>query len=153
VSLPKLKTHHWQGMTAALKNMYGTLPGIVYGWPKNVLHHAIIPKTVVDINASLPKMIAVVDAIVGMEGDGPILGSSKTLGMVAVGTNATALDATCARVMGLAPERIPYLEIAQGFLGPLDDGSIVQRGQKWQELHSPFTMLDRPELREMQARP
>lgn len=153
VSLPKLKTHHWQGMTAALKNMYGTLPGIKYGWPKNVLHYAGIPKTVVDINASLPKMIAVVDAIVGMEGDGPILGSAKALGMLAVGTNATALDATCARVMGLSPTRIPYLSLANGFLGPLDDTNIVQRGQNWQDLHSPFTVLDRPELREMQARP
>src|SRR5438105_2136422 len=43
VSLPKLKTHHWTGMTAAMKNLFGLLPGIKYGWPKNVLHHAGIP--------------------------------------------------------------------------------------------------------------
>ena len=55
VSLPKMKTHHWVGMTAAMKNLYGTIPGIVYGWPKNVLHHAGIPQTVYDINASLPQ--------------------------------------------------------------------------------------------------
>ena len=55
VSLPKLKTHHWVGMTASMKNLYGLLPGIKYGWPKNVLHHAGIPQTVVDINASAPR--------------------------------------------------------------------------------------------------
>ncbi len=37
VSIPKLKTHHWMGMTAAMKNLYGTIPGCRYGWPKNVL--------------------------------------------------------------------------------------------------------------------
>ena len=40
VSLPKLKTHHWAGVTLSLKNFFGVMPGIVYGWPKNVLHHA-----------------------------------------------------------------------------------------------------------------
>src|SRR4051812_13161320 len=55
VSLPKMKTHHWVGVTASMKNMYGTIPGIHYGWPKNVLHFNGIPKTVFDINASLPQ--------------------------------------------------------------------------------------------------
>ena len=50
VSMPKLKTHHWVGMTASMKNFYGVLPGIKYGWPKNVLHHNGIPETVADIN-------------------------------------------------------------------------------------------------------
>ena len=80
VSMPKLKTHHWMGLTAAMKNLYGTLPGLVYGWPKNVLHYAGIPQTVVDINASLPRTIAIVDGILCMEGDGPILGTPKADG-------------------------------------------------------------------------
>jgi len=79
VSLPKMKTHHWVGMTAAMKNLYGTIPGVVYGWPKNVLHHAGIPQTVYDINASLPRTLAIVDGILCMEGDGPIMGSAKPM--------------------------------------------------------------------------
>ena len=109
VSMPKIKTHHWVGFTASMKNLYGTIPGIKYGWPKNVLHHAGIPETVFDINASLPKTIAIVDGIVCMEGDGPIMGTAKRLGLVIVGTNPTAVDATVARLMGLAPERVSYL--------------------------------------------
>ena len=151
VSLPKLKTHHWVGMTASVKNLYGTIPGIVYGWPKNVLHHAGIPQTVFDINASLPKTIAVIDAIECMEGDGPIMGSPKHLGMVAVGANPTALDATCARVIGIAPERLSYLQLAEGRLGPLQERLIVQRGEAWQSLFSPFAILDRPHLRDLRA--
>jgi len=151
VTMPKLKTHHWVGMTAAMKNLYGVLPGIKYGWPKNVLHHAGIPQTVFDINASLPKTIAIVDGIVCMEGDGPILGSPKHLGLIAIGTNATAVDATCARIIGLDPARISYLKLARR-LGPLDTGHILQRGERWEELASPFTILDVPHLQELRVR-
>src|SRR5689334_13519107 len=36
VSMPKVKTHHWAGVTLSLKNMFGIMPGVAYGWPKNV---------------------------------------------------------------------------------------------------------------------
>lgn len=147
VSMPKLKTHHWVGMTAAMKNLYGVLPGICYGWPKNVLHFAGLPESVVDINAALPATVAVVDGIVAMEGDGPILGTPKPLGLLAVGANLPALDATLARVMGLIPWRIAYLHFAAVRLGPLADWRIEQRGEPWQALATPFALLDVPHLR------
>ena len=121
VSMPKMKTHHWMGVTASMKNLYGVLPGIVYGWPKNVLHQHGIPETVFDINASLPSLLAIVDGIDCMEGDGPIMGSLKPMGLIVVGTNLPAVDATVARIMGLPPERIPYLALAANHLGPLDE--------------------------------
>jgi uncharacterized protein (DUF362 family) len=151
VSMPKLKTHHWVGLTVSLKNMYGVLPGIHYGWPKNVLHHAGIPETVCDINASLPKTIAIVDGIVCMEGDGPIMGTPKPLGLIAIGANPTAVDATCARVIGLEPTRVSYLKLAAGRLGPLSDRLIAERGENWRELASPFKLLDKPHLTPLRA--
>ena len=151
--MPKLKTHHWVGMTGAMKNMYGTIPGIVYGWPKNVLHYAGIPETVYDINASLPRTIAIVDGILCMEGDGPIMGSAKPMGLILIGPNAAAVDATAARIMNLRPENIGYLSLAANRLGPIDDGHIVQRGEHWQELVSPFRIIDAPHLRSLPADP
>jgi uncharacterized protein (DUF362 family) len=149
VSLPKMKTHHWVGVTAAMKNLYGTIPGIKYGWPKNVLHHNGIPETVFDINASLPKTIAIVDAIECMEGDGPIMGTMKPMGLVVVGTNPTAVDATVCRLMDVDPWQVPYLRLASDRLGPLDEQLIEQRGEPWQPLASPFTVLDKPHLQRM----
>ena len=149
VSLPKLKTHHWVGLTVSMKNLYGTLPGCKYGWPKNVLHHAGIPNTVVDINASLPKAIAIVDGITCMEGDGPILGSAKEMGLVIVGTCPLAVDATCARIMDLDPSRVDYLSMAAGKMGPLAESLIQQRGERWQPLVSPFSLLDEPHLQRL----
>lgn len=151
VSLPKMKTHHWQGLTASMKNLYGVLPGIMYGWPKNVLHHAGIPQTVFDINASLPSLLTIVDGIDCMEGDGPIMGSLKPMGLIVVGGNLPAVDATLARIMGINPERIPYLALARDQLGPLDEARIEQRGEKWREVVSPFKIIDAPHLRKMRG--
>jgi uncharacterized protein (DUF362 family) len=149
VSLPKMKTHHWVGVTASMKNLYGVIPGIKYGWPKNVLHHNGIPETVLDINASLPKTIAIVDGIDCMEGDGPIMGTMKPMGVVAIGTNPAAVDATVCRLMDIDPWEVPYLRLAADRLGPLDDGLIEQRGARWQPLASPFAVLDKPHLKSL----
>jgi uncharacterized protein (DUF362 family) len=147
VSLPKMKTHHWMGMTGAMKNLYGVIPGIKYGWPKNVLHYNGIPQTVYDINASVGRRIAIVDGIDCMEGDGPILGTPKSMGLVVVGTNLTAVDATLARLMDVLPERVPYLALAADRLGPIDENRITQRGESWKPLADPFLILDRKHLR------
>ncbi len=152
VSMPKLKTHHWAGITVSMKNLYGTLPGIKYGWPKNVLHHAGIPETVVDINASLPRTLAIVDGITCMEGDGPIMGSPKEMGLVVIGGNLPAVDATCARLMKIDPAKIGYLKLASGRLGPLEDWAIEQHGEAWRPLAQPFHLLDEPHLKDLRAR-
>jgi uncharacterized protein (DUF362 family) len=151
ISMPKMKTHHWMGLTAGMKNLYGVLPGLSYGWPKNVLHHNGIPETVYDINASLPSLLTIVDGIDCMEGDGPILGSLKPMGLLVIGNNLPAVDATIARVMGLAPERIPYLALAADRLGPLEEARITQRGEAWHNVASRFKMLDEPHLRRLLA--
>jgi uncharacterized protein (DUF362 family) len=151
VSMPKMKTHHWVGYTGALKNLYGVIPGIKYGWPKNVLHYAGIPQTIFDINASLPKTIAIVDGIQAMEGDGPIMGSPKEMGLIVIGLNSTAVDATLGRVMGFDPAKVEYLQLAAGRLGPVDEHLIAQRGEAWRTVASGFKMIDAPHLRGLRS--
>jgi uncharacterized protein (DUF362 family) len=151
VSMPKLKTHHWVGVTASMKNFYGVLPGIKYGWPKNVLHHNGIPETVVDINCTLPSTLAIVDAIDCMEGDGPILGSLKPMGLVMVGASLPSVDATAARLMGLEPSRVTYLGLAPSRLGPISDARIEQRGERWQDVASPFELVKEKHLQRLRA--
>lgn len=153
VSMPKMKTHHWVGVTCATKNLYGILPGIKYGWPKNVLHHNGIPQTVADIAASAPRTIAIVDGIDCMEGDGPILGSLKHMGLVLIGAALPAVDATAARIMGLEPSRIEYLQLAARRLGSTNESRIEQRGERWQSVASPFHVLDEEHLQKLRAVP
>ena len=141
VSMPKMKTHHWTGVTLAMKNLFGVMPGIVYGWPKNVLHHAGIPQSILDINAAVRPHLAIVDGIVAMEGDGPIMGTPRHAGVLVIGANLPAVDATSARLMGLDPSRITYLADASGLLGPIAEAHIDQRGEPIARLAQPFQVL------------
>ena len=151
VSMPKMKTHHWVGVTASMKNLYGTIPGIIYGWPKNVLHYGGIPHTVYDINASLPKSIAIIDGIECMEGDGPIMGTPRHMGLVLIGSVPAAVDATACRLMDVPPEKVSYLRLAEDRLGPIEDRLIDQRGEAWQPLAQSFEVIDKPHLRDLIA--
>jgi uncharacterized protein (DUF362 family) len=142
VSMPKLKTHHWAGVTLSLKNMFGCLPGSVYGWPKNVLHWAGIDESILDINSTLPgARFAIVDGIVGMEGNGPIQGDPKRCGALVFGNDAVAVDATAARLMTIDPRRIRYLAEAGRFLGHIAEERIDQIGESIDRLRQDFRVL------------
>ncbi|SIO46765.1 Uncharacterized conserved protein, DUF362 family [Singulisphaera sp. GP187] len=141
VSMPKLKTHHWAGVTLAAKNLFGVLPGTYYGWPKNVLHWAGIHQSILDIACLVRPRISIVDGIVGMEGDGPLLGTAKPLGAVVIGADPFAVDATATRLMGMEPERIAYLREAAGRrLGAVSEGRIQQVGERLADSRSPFVI-------------
>src|SRR5207302_1678935 len=127
ISLPKLKTHHWAGATLSLKNLFGTLPGICYGWPKNELHWRGITNSIIDIALTQTPHLAIVDAIVGMEGDGPLNGTARHVGALVMGTDLVAVDASCCRLMGLPEERIAHLALgAQKKLRRLEADRIEQ---------------------------
>lgn len=142
VSMPKLKTHHWAGVTLSLKNMFGIVPGSCYGWPKNVLHWAGIDRAILDINAAARPDFAIVDGIVGMEGNGPIQGTPKRAGVIVLGDDPVAVDATCCRVMGLIPEKVKYLSRAGTLLGHLSADKIQQLGESIASVRTPFAVLD-----------
>ncbi|MHC4064627.1 MAG: DUF362 domain-containing protein [Planctomycetota bacterium] len=143
VSLAKLKTHHWAGATLSMKNLFGVMPGIVYGWPKNRLHRAGIHESVVDIVATVQPHLAIVDGIVGMEGDGPIMGTPLSAGVLVVGTNFPAVDATCCRIMKIDPTRVRYLKLAaKRRMGPLGERAIDQTGATPTEVCQDFHVLD-----------
>ena len=112
VSLPKMKTHHWVGATLSMKNLFGIVPGAVYGWPKNVLHWAGIDETIADLHNLFPRVFSIVDGIVSMEGNGPIQGTSRQVGVVVAGADPVAVDATCCRIMRIDPLKVRYLQLS-----------------------------------------
>jgi uncharacterized protein (DUF362 family) len=142
VSVAKLKTHHWAGMTAAMKNLFGVVPGAVYGWPKNLLHYRVIDSSILDLNATLRPGFAIVDAIVAMEGDGPIMGSPRHCGFVAMGADPVAVDATCASIIGLEPMKLGYLREASRYLGNVEPGRIAQRAERPSRYARRFEVVD-----------
>jgi uncharacterized protein (DUF362 family) len=143
VSMPKLKTHHWAGVTLSLKNMFGVIPGSIYGWPKNILHWAGIHSSILDINSSLPiPQFAIVDGIVGMEGNGPLQGRPKHAGVLIFGDDLVSVDATAARLMMIEPRKIRYLAEAGEFLGNIAYERIEQIGERLEAVQQDFRVID-----------
>jgi len=150
VSMPKLKTHHWVGATLSMKNLFGLVPGGVYGWPKNVLHWAGIDQTIADLHALFPRAFSIVDGIVGMEGNGPIQGTARNAGVIVAGADPVAVDATCCRIMRLDPRRIGYLTMAAGE-DRLREDLIPQTAESIASVATPFQLL--PEMAFLRSAP
>ncbi len=128
VSMPKIKTHHWSGVTLAMKNMFGIVPGARYGWPKNILHWKGIQESILDLCATVPIHFVIADGIIAMEGNGPLNGTSRPLGKIVLSDDPVAADATCARLMGFDPLRIIHIGEGSRFLGNAEPAHIDQLG-------------------------
>jgi uncharacterized protein (DUF362 family) len=126
VSMPKLKTHHWAGVTLGMKNLFGVVPGVKYGWPKNLLHVNGIVRSIVELAASIPVGYTIVDGVEGMEGNGPIMGTAVPAHCLLFGRAVYAVDWVATQVMGLDPAKLPVMALASatGF-GPLADPPTV----------------------------
>jgi uncharacterized protein (DUF362 family) len=141
VSMPKMKTHHWVGATLSMKNLFGVVPGGVYGWPKNALHWAGITESIADLHAVFPRQFAIVDGIVGMEGNGPIQGVPKQVGVLVAGSDPVAVDATCCRIMCIDPMKIGYLRLASGDGAQIMENNIVQTAESLAAVATPFVLI------------
>lgn len=145
VSVAKMKTHHWAGATLSMKNFFGVVPSSIYGWPKNLLHYQGIDRSIVELNRIVRHSYAIVDGIVAMEGNGPIQGTPVNAGLIVMGRDVAAVDATCARLMKLDPLKIRYLKDASQLgipgLGAITEDSIDQRGEQISHLARPFDVL------------
>jgi len=146
VSMAKMKTHHWAGATLSMKNLFGTVPSGIYGWPKNVLHWAGIDESIADLHAAFPRQFAIVDGIIGMEGNGPIQGTPKHAGVLVAGSDPVAVDATCCRIMKIDPFQIQYLRLAAAQPGAhFAERNVEQIGESIESVATPFELI--PEFR------
>ena len=115
IDLPKFKTHVMTGMTCAVKNLFGCIPGL----EKAEMHMRFPDKArfgqmLCDLAGVVAPDLVVVDGILGMEGDGPAGGSPRALGLLLGGEDPWTVDLAAAALMGLAPARVPYLAAGIG---------------------------------------
>ncbi len=144
ISMPKLKTHHWAGATLSLKNLFGTLPGICYGWPKNELHWRGIAESIIDIASTCTPHLGIIDGIVGMEGDGPLNGIARPTGALVMGNDLVAVDAAGCRLMGLPAERIGHIMLgANKKLGRMGPNGVEYLGAPIESLAKKYELPPR----------
>jgi uncharacterized protein (DUF362 family)/Pyruvate/2-oxoacid:ferredoxin oxidoreductase delta subunit len=130
ISLPKFKTHGLTVITGAIKNSYGFLPGA----QKAILHKAAgsperFHELVVEVFRLRVPDLFIMDAVVGMEGNGPASPDLRDVGLLLASDNAVALDAVMAVMMGCEPGRLRFLQKARELgLGDYDLGAIEVLG-------------------------
>ncbi len=114
INLPKLKTHAMMGFSCAVKNLYGVIPGL-----KKAELHMRFPdrnffgEMLCDLCELVKPDITIVDAIIGMEGDGPTGGDPRFIGQLIAGENIYNVDLVSAATIGVETMDIPYLVSAQ----------------------------------------
>jgi uncharacterized protein (DUF362 family) len=127
ISVPVAKTHIISDVTLSLKCMYGALP---------LKHKAKYHKTglnmvIADIVKAFPPHLSIVDATVGMEGEGPFRGDPIDLNLIVCGDNAVATDSVAVSVLGYKPSKIKHLKLAsKNGIGPLNLDEIDIKGEK-----------------------
>lgn len=114
VDLPKLKTHMMTGLTAATKNLFGCIPGLQKAeWHMRCPQKDAFGEMLVDLLLTVKPAFAVLDAVVAHEGNGPSGGSPRPLGFLAAAQDPLSMDLAMCAVIGVEPERVPYLAAAQ----------------------------------------
>jgi uncharacterized protein (DUF362 family) len=123
INVPVLKTHQLTGISVGMKNLYGLLDNSRTGM------HEKADAVLSDMASIRHNDLIVVDGLAGMEGQGPLEGTTVKMNLVIVGTNVVAVDAVAAAVMGFDPSKLRHLQIARDRgLGECDLSKIEIRG-------------------------
>ena len=112
IDVPKMKTHSLAHVTLGIKNLYGIIPGGLKQRLHNQAHGDKFADILVDIYQNFKPQLTILDAIVGMEGEGPSNGDSKKVGLILASKNTVALDVCASTIMGYNPDRIPTISTA-----------------------------------------
>jgi uncharacterized protein (DUF362 family) len=93
------------------------------------------------LHSVFPRQFALVDGIVGMEGNGPIQGTPKTAGVLVAGSDPAAVDATCCRIMRIDPAKVGYLRLAAEGGAQIAEAGIRQTGERIASVATPFALI------------
>jgi len=116
INLPKMKNHNLTGITIAMKNLYGVIPGL-----RKAKYHLRYKKLdqfsslFVELNQLVQPVINIVDGIISMEGDGPVSGEPRPIGLIIMGDNTVAVDYVCAKIMNYDLEKLSIIQKAKEY--------------------------------------
>ena len=150
ISLAKMKTHTFMGITGASKNMFGFIVGV----QKAQFHLRMQARRefagmLIDLASRVKPVLSIVDGVVGMEGNGPRNGKPVKAGVILAGADCFAVDIVMAEMMGFNPERLPLaaLTLERGLTPPLSGIELVGSAKnvrlKFVEPHSMMSLTDR----------
>ena len=128
VNLPKIKTCAHTLVTLSIKNLYG-----VFRAAKKSAYHRHLDEILPYLAKTVRSDLIVVDGITCMEGNGPTVGNSRRMGVIAAGTNTVSVDSFCSRLMGFDPAGIAHIANAsRAGVGEMDVDKIEVVGDDWE---------------------
>ena len=105
VNLPKMKTHGQTVVTLSMKNQ----KGLLLNSDKKRFHNLGLHEPLVELAKVVKPDLVVVDGVEGMEGEGPLNGKKKRVGVLVLGTNLLEVDTACCEIMGVKPESVEHI--------------------------------------------
>ena len=134
VNLPKIKTCGHTLVTLSIKNLFGVLQRR----RKNRLH-GCLDEVLPYLARTIRNDLIVVDGVTAMEGNGPVIGTPREMGVVVAGIDPVSVDAVCSAMMGFDPASIAHIARAHGMgLGELDPDRIDVVGDDWRRFAGEF---------------
>ena len=133
INLAKFKTHVMTGMSGAVKNLFGVVPGL-----KKAEFHMRFPdkdnfaNMLIDLCETVKPTFSIIDGVIGMEGDGPSGGQPRYLGFIMAGTNPYYIDLAMCHMMGFEANDVPVMKnaVKRGLVPQeIPEGNII--GDKW----------------------
>jgi uncharacterized protein (DUF362 family)/Pyruvate/2-oxoacid:ferredoxin oxidoreductase delta subunit len=114
INLPKLKTHGMTTLTGAVKNLFGCIPGKrkVQWHFSTGINHNLFMVMLVELYALLDPRLTIMDAVVGMEGNGPGSGDPRRVGAILASQDGVALDVVAGKLVGVAMGKLPMIKAA-----------------------------------------
>jgi uncharacterized protein (DUF362 family)/NAD-dependent dihydropyrimidine dehydrogenase PreA subunit len=136
INVCKLKTHALTFMTGAVKNTFGIIPGRTKtGYHGTLTKRGEFAGMLFDLMALAPPKLAIMDAVIGMEGEGPGGGSPRPVGLLIASTDPLALDIVASEIMGVPQDRNPLLiEAKRRGMHPCGIDEVETVGMRKEEL-------------------
>jgi uncharacterized protein (DUF362 family)/Pyruvate/2-oxoacid:ferredoxin oxidoreductase delta subunit len=115
INLPKFKTHGMMILTGAVKNLFGCIPGKRKAqWHLNAgVDHSAFAQMLVELSVLLKPRLSIMDAVTGMEGNGPGSGDPRHMGLILAGQDPVALDVVCGEIVGVSALYVPVTRAAR----------------------------------------
>ena len=114
VNLARMKTHTLCDMTAAVKNLFGSIPGLTKAeYHAKYPNKKVFSEMLVDLCLANAPQINIIDGVIGMEGEGPANGSPVKTGVIIGSANPFAADCLCAELMGFNEDEVDTVRISR----------------------------------------
>ncbi len=136
ISVAKLKTHYFEGISGVLKNQFGCLPR-----RNKAIYHPFLSDILAALNLIIRPDLSLIDGIVTMEGLGPTGGDAKELGILIAGLDPVAVDSVVAEIAGFSPVKVPHLSRSRDRgVGEFSTDSTIL-GDDWSDLRGALKFI------------